>query len=38
MEEIDYKIIDITFNQIDSNIEFIKSNINKAEKELNIES
>ena len=36
MEEIDYKLIDLAFNQIDSNIESIKSNIKKAKEVLDI--
>ena len=36
MEEIDYKMIDLVFNQIDSNIESIKSNIKKAKEVLDI--
>lgn len=36
MEEIDYKMIDLAFNQIDSNIESIKSNIKKANGILDI--
>lgn len=36
MEEIDYKMIDLAFNQIDNNIESIKSNIKKAKEILDI--
>lgn len=36
MEEIDYKMIDLAFNQIDSNIESIKFNIKKANEMLDI--
>ena len=36
MEEIDYKMIDLAFNQIDSNIESIKYNIKKAKEVIDI--